>query len=222
MNQLLFVIFPYVAITLALVGTVVRWRTRPFSVSSLSSQLLERRQLFWGSPAFHWGIILILLAHLAVLLVPQGFEAWNRVPLRLYALEITGFALGVWALLGLAILIYRRASNAKIRAVSTRMDWVVLALLVLQIASGLWIAAGYRFGSSWAPSVVVPYIKGLLLLQPKPELVAYGPLALKLHICAFFALLAVFCFSRLPHLLPVPLGYLARPWQLVIEARPRT
>ena len=67
----------------------------------------------------------------------------------------------------------------------------------------------------------MPYIRSLLVLQPRPELVAYGPLALKLHILAFFALLAVFCFSRLPHLLPLPLGYLTRPWQLVIEARPR-
>jgi nitrate reductase gamma subunit len=138
----------------------------------------------------------------------------------MYALEITGFALGVWALAGLLILIYRRASNAKVRAVTTGMDWVVLALLLVQIASGLWIAAAYRFGSSWAPSLLVPYVRSLILLQPRPELVAYVPLGLKLHVCAFFALAAVFPFSRLLHILPVPLPYLWRPWQLVIETRP--
>ena len=54
-NQLIFDVFPYVALTLAVAGTVFRWRAQPVTVSSLSSQLLERRKLYWGSVAFHWG-----------------------------------------------------------------------------------------------------------------------------------------------------------------------
>ena len=135
-NLLVFVVFPYVAITLAIVGTVYRMIRRPFTVSSLSSQLLESRKLFWGSVPFHWGILVILGAHFVALVLPAGLDLWNRAPIRLYLLEITGLALALWALFGLGMLIYRRVGIAKIRAVTTRMDLVVLGLLLLQVITG--------------------------------------------------------------------------------------
>jgi nitrate reductase gamma subunit len=217
MNQLLFVVFPYVAVVLAVVVSVVRWRRHPFTVSALSSQLLESRKLFWGSVAFHWGITLVLLGHLAALLVPRGFELWNGAPLRLYLLEATGLALGLWALFGVVVLIYRRANTSRIRAVTTPMDLVVLGILAVQIVTGVWIALGYRWGSFWGTSVFVPYIRSLLALQPRPELVAPLPFVLQLHAFSFFVFLAVFPFSRLVHIVTVPLGYLARPWQKVVR-----
>ncbi|MCP4224093.1 MAG: respiratory nitrate reductase subunit gamma, partial [Actinomycetia bacterium] len=103
-NDLLFAVFPYVAVALAVIVTIVRWRQHPFSVSSLSSQLLESRRLYWGSVSFHWGLVLVLVGHLLALIVPQGFEIWNGAPLRLYLLEATGLALGLWAAFGLGIL----------------------------------------------------------------------------------------------------------------------
>lgn len=219
MNQLLFVVFPYVAFALAVVVSVIRWRRHPFSVSALSSQLLEGRKLFWGSVAFHWGITLVLLGHLAALLVPRGFELWNGAPLRLYLLEATGLALGLWTLFGLAVLIYRRLTTARIRVVTTPMDLVVLGVILVQVVTGLWIAVGYRWGSFWGTSVFVPYIWSLLTFQPRPELVGPLPFVLQLHAFAFFVFLAVFPFSRLVHIVTVPLGYLTRPWQKVVRMK---
>jgi len=220
-NKLMFDVFPYVALTVAVVGTVYRWRALPFTVSSLSSQLLERRKLYWGSVAFHWGITILLLAHLAVLILPRGVERWNQVPARLHALEISGLALALWTLVGLCILIFRRLSEPKVRAVTSRMDLVLLAVLALQVVTGLWIALGYRFGSQWAPAVFVPYVRSLLALQPRSELVAALPIVLRLHAFTFFVLLALLPFSRLVHVISLPLGYLARPWQIVLRIRPR-
>lgn len=220
-NQLFFEVFPYVALTLAVVVTVLRWRAQPFTVSSLSSQLLERRKLYWGSVAFHWGVTILLLVHLAVLILPRGLESWNRVPARLYALEITGLALGVWTLVGLGILIFRRLFEPRVRAVTSRMDLALLAILALQVVTGLWIALGYRFGSQWAPAIFVPYIRSLFLLQPRSDLVAALPWVLRLHAFSFFVLLALLPFSRLVHIITLPLGYLVRPWQIVLRIRPR-
>ncbi len=217
MNQLLFVVFPYVAISLAVVVSVIRWRRHPFSVSALSSQLLESRKLFWGSVSFHWGISLVLLGHLAALLVPRGFELWNGAPARLYLLEATGLALGLWALFGVVVLIYRRLTNRRIQAVTSVMDGVVLALILVQVVTGLWIALGYRWGSFWGTSVFVPYVWSLLTFQPQPELVAPLPFVLQLHAFSFFVFLALFPFSRLVHIVTVPLGYLTRPWQKVVR-----
>lgn len=218
-NDLLFGVVPYVVTALAIVGTIVRWRLHPFTVSSLSSQLLESRKLYWGSVPFHWGLSLILVGHLAALIVPQGFELWNGSPLRLYLLEITGLALGLWAGFGVAVLIWRRLSDSRIRAVTSPTDAVVLAIIALQIVSGVWIAIAYRWGSYWGTAVFVPYVRSLLTFQPEPAYVDALPLMLKLHVLSFFAFLAVFPFSRLIHIITLPLQYLFRPWQKVTANR---
>jgi nitrate reductase gamma subunit len=220
-NNLFFLILPYLALILALVVTVYRSITRPFTISSLSSQLLERKQLFWGSISFHYGIVYILLGHLLALIFPKSLVLWNAVPLRLYLLELTGIAMGIWALAGLLILIYRRAANARIRAVSSAMDYLVLFLLLVSVVTGVIVATSYRFGSYWFTSIFTPYLWSILILQPQPELVAPLPWTIKLHVINFFVLLALFPFSRLVHIITYPLGYLLRPWQIVIWARRR-
>jgi nitrate reductase gamma subunit len=220
-NNLFFLILPYLALILALVVTVYRSITRPFTISSLSSQLLERKQLFWGSISFHYGIVYILLGHLLALIFPKSLVLWNAVPLRLYLLELTGIAMGIWALAGLLILIYRRAANARIRAVSSAMDYLVLFLLLVSVVTGVIVATSYRFGSYWFTSIFTPYLWSILTLQPQPELVAPLPWTIKLHVINFFVLLALFPFSRLVHIITYPLGYLIRPWQIVIWARRR-
>lgn len=218
-NDFLFGVIPYAVTLLAIVGTVVRWRLLPFSVSSLSSQLLESRKLYWGSIPFHWGLSVILVGHLLALIVPSGFELWNGAPLRLYLLEITGLALALWAGFGLAVLIYRRLSDARVRRVTSPMDLVVLGLIAVQIVSGVWIAIGYRWGSYWGTSVFVPYVRSLLTFQPEPAYVEPLPWVLKTHVLAFFAFLAVFPFSRLVHIITLPLQYFFRPWQKVTANR---
>jgi nitrate reductase gamma subunit len=217
MNELLFVVFPYLALAIAVVVSVIRWRRHPFTVSALSSQLLEGRKLFWGSVPFHWGITLVLAGHLAALIVPRGFELWNGAPLRLYLLEATGLALAIWAFVGLSVLIYRRFVTARVRAVTSPMDLVVLVVILAQVITGGWIAVGYRWGSFWGTSVFVPYIRSLLVFQPRPELVEPLPFVLQAHAFLFFVFLAIFPFSRLVHIVTVPLGYLTRPWQKVVR-----
>jgi len=216
-NDLLFVVVPYAAAALLVIVSIARWRLHQFTVSSMSSQLLESRRLFWGSISFHWGLTLILIGHLAGLLVPRSFQVWNAIPVQLLLLEITGMALGLWALFGILMLLMRRLQVTRVRAVTTRMDAVVLAILFIQIVTGLWIAIGYRWGSFWGTAVFVPYVRSLLSFSPRPELVEPLPLVLKTHVLAFFAFLAVFPFTRLVHIVTLPLGYLTRPWQKVIR-----
>ncbi len=214
---LLFVVAPYVALALAIVVGVLRRRRHPFTISALSSQLLESRKLFWGSVPFHWGISAILVGHLAALVFPRGIELWNGEPIRLYLLEVTGLALALWAGFGLAMLITRRITEARIRAVTSPMDLVVLGVIALQIVTGIWIAVGHRFGSFWGTSVFVPYIRSLLTFQPKPELVVALPIILKTHVITFWVFLVLFPFTRLVHIVTVPFGYLTRPWQRVVR-----
>lgn len=215
-NSLFFAILPYISIFVAAVVTIYRAIYRPFSISSLSSQLLERKQLFWGSISFHWGITIILLGHLLALLVPGSLIWWNSVPVRLYLLELTGFALALWTLVGLLLLGLRRVSAARVRAVTSPMDVAVWFLLLISVATGIDIALRYRFGTYWFTAVLTPYLWSVLSFRPDVSLVQPLPLTIKLHIVNFFALLLVFPFSRLVHIIAYPLGYLIRPWQIII------
>ena len=105
------------------------------------------------------------------------------------------------------------------RVVTTPMDLVVLVLLLVSAITGVLIATVYRFGSSWFTAVFTPYLWSVLTLQPQVSLVAPLPWVIKLHVINFFVLLAVFPFSRLIHIVTYPLGYLIRPWQIVIWNR---
>ncbi len=218
-DVLLFEVFPYVAITLAVVLSIYRYKINKYSVSSLSSQFLESRRLYWGSLSFHWGILIVLAGHLIGLLVPRSVMAFNAVPVRLAILEGTALAFGLLALLGIVLLCTRRASSPRLRVVTSRWDVVLLAILVVQIATGVYTAVFYRWGSAWYVQTAVPYMVSLGRLAPDVGLVASLPFMVKLHISSAFALIAVLPMTRLVHLLAVPVGYLWRPYQLVVWNR---
>lgn len=103
---------------------------------------------------------------------------------------------------------------------TTPMDVAVLAVILVQVVTGLWIALGYRWGSFWGTAVFVPYIRSLITLSPRPELVEMLPIVLKAHVLSFFVFMALFPFTRLVHIVTLPLGYLTRPWQKVIRNQP--
>src|SRR5690606_12509038 len=108
LDTVLFAIFPYVAVILAVVMGVYRYVQDPFSQSSFSSQLLENRRLFWGSVGWHYAILIILLAHLLGFLFPAWWAEVIANPLRLYPLEIIGLALALPAVTALLVLTIRR------------------------------------------------------------------------------------------------------------------
>src|SRR5690606_41780316 len=96
-DPLLFVALPYAAVLIAVVMTVYRYRNNRFSYSSLSSQLLENSVLSWASVAWHYAIVLLLLAHVLATVFPGAWAAWRGGRLRLYVMEMTGVGVGVRA-----------------------------------------------------------------------------------------------------------------------------
>lgn len=218
-DSVLFETFPYVAVVLAVVGSIARYRRDRFSYSSQSSQFLGNRALFWGSVSWHYGVILILLAHLLAFLFPGGWARLIASPDRLYVLEVIGLSLAVVTIFGLAVLIIRRLMNARVFAVTTILDWVVLIALMTQIALGFWVALAYRWGSDWYLHTAVPWLRSLILLDPEIQYVTVLPWIVKLHMLGGFVLLALFPFTRLVHIVTFPITYLWRPYQVVIWNR---
>jgi nitrate reductase gamma subunit len=218
-DLILFAVFPYVAVTVAIVVALYRYFGNRFSYSTLSSQFLENRTLFWGSVPWHYGILFVLAGHLVGLLLPRGVLAWNGVPWRLYVLEISALAFALLALWGLAGFIVRRLTNRRVRAVTSPMDWVLLVALFLQVSAGIWTALFYRWGTSWYAGFAVPYLYSLLAFRPDFALVQNLPVIVRLHIVGGFVILLLLPFTRLVHLLALPVTYLWRPYQVVIWNR---
>jgi nitrate reductase gamma subunit len=216
LDNLFYIIFPYAAITLAIVVTVQRYRKRGFTYSSLSSQFLESDELFYGSVPWHIGILVVLAGHVVGFAIPRQVLWFNGVPARLYLLEATALLFGLLALVGMVNLIVRRITSPRIRAVTSVMDIAVLLVLLVQVALGVYIALFYRWGSSWYATSAVPYLRSLFTLQPDLTMIAPLPLAVKLHILNAYVFLAILPFSRLVHMLVVPIHYLWRPYQVVI------
>ncbi len=219
MTTFFFIVVPYVAWTLAILVGLYRYFTNRFSYSSLSSELLEKRQLLWGSVPFHYGLILILLAHILAGLFPGVTAMVLSAPIGLAVLELIGMALGLFTIVGLAALIIRRLGHETLQRVTSPMDWIVLALLAAQVLTGVGIALFSRWGSRWYLDTAVPWMRSLFVFQPDPSAVLPLPAFIQFHLVNGFVLILLFPFTRLVHIFTVPIPYLWRPYQLVIWNR---
>jgi nitrate reductase gamma subunit len=219
LNQVLFGLYPYVALSVFLIGSVVRFDREQYTWRSGSSQLLRRRLLFVGSNCFQIGVLAILAGHFVGLLTPH--ELYTALGLSVEAKQlmamIVGGVFGALCFLGLTLLIYRRLSDPRIRATSSMMDIAILLLLYLQLILGLssiFVSAKHLDGSEmlkladWAQRIVT-------LRSGAADQIADVDLIFKCHIVLGMTIFLLFPFSRLVHIWSAPIGYIGRSYQVV-------
>ncbi len=216
LNNFLFIALPYISMVVFLIGSIYRYRKTGFKYSSLSSQFLEGRKLYFGTMAFHVGILIVFAGHLLTFLFPTATLVWNSHPVRLIVLEGLAFTFGLSVLVGMTGLFLRRVGTARIRTVSNQMDIVIEILIALQVVLGCWIALGYRWGSSWFASDLTPYLWSIFKLDPQINAVVAMPTVIKAHIVGAFIIIGLIPFTRLVHFLVAPFHYIWRPYQQVI------
>lgn len=220
MSEFWLIAFPYLALALAIGVGIYRGLAKPYTYSSLSSQLLENRKLFWGSVPWHYGITLILLAHLLAALFPGAAAFLLGGRIRLLVLELTGISLAFFALFGLIMLILRRMPMKSLaRNVTSYMDGVMLALLFAQVITGISIAIFDRWGGLWYIKTAVPWFWSIAKLHPDMSTVVDLPGFVKVHFVLGFGIILIFPFTRLVHLIKFPGQYLRRPYQVVVWNR---
>ncbi len=219
MDFFLFQIFPYIAIITFLLGNLLRFDRDPYSWRTKSSQLLRRKQLVIGSILFHLGILVILAGHAIGLLTPiQVFDALgiSHGAKQILAIAAGGIA-GLVCLAGLCLLLHRRLFDPRIRNNSSFADIAILILLLAQLLLGLStipVSLQHMDGHemvkfmNWAQHIVTFRGNAHLFIVD----VAF---VFKLHITLGLFLLVVFPFTRLVHALSAPIGYIARPYQIV-------
>lgn len=215
-GTLMFIVLPYLSFGIFLIGSIYRYKQRGFQVSSLSSQFLEGKKLFWGSLPFHWGILFLFFGHLIAFLFPRSVLAWNGNPVRLLILELSSFAFGLAVLFGLILLIKRRLSEKKLLVVANKMDMVVYTVLFTQVLSGLGVAFFVRWGSSWFSSVLTPYLRSIFSFSPDINAMVEMPWLIQIHVISAFLIIGIIPFTRFVHFLVAPIDYAWRKYQIVI------
>ena len=218
-QYVLWIALPYASLLLLGAGLVWRYRNDQFGWTSRSSQWNELRILRWSSPLFHLGILLVAAGHGMGLGVPKAWTEAAGIPEHIYHLMavVPGTLAGVMTLTGLGGLLYRRIVIKSVRLATTTNDRIMYVLLLVPICLGAWatvstqLLGGLHGGYDYRETIS-PWFRSILLLNPRPELMADVPTAFKLHIVAGLLLFAIWPFTRLVHVVSAPLGYVTRPY----------
>ncbi len=229
MNTFLFGIYPYIAITVMVLGSIARYDRDPFTWKSSSSQLLRRKQLVIGSVLFHVGVLIIFVGHLVGLLTPIViFDALgiSHSAKQILAIVAGGIA-GIMALTGGVMLFQRRWVDPRIRQTSSVADIAILAILLLQLVLGLGtIPVSIVHADGHEMVKFMTWAQMILTFQPgAAEYVAGAAVIFKLHIFLGLTIFLLFPFTRLVHIvsgIAAPFRYLLRPGYQIVRSRRQT
>ncbi|WPB87153.1 respiratory nitrate reductase subunit gamma [Sediminicoccus rosea] len=224
--HILFVWYPYVALTAFLIGSLIRFDREQYSWRASSSQILRKRQLAWGSNLFHAGVLFLFLGHAAGLLTPKFiYTLFITVEQKQLIAVIAGGIAGLICFIGLTLLLHRRLYDPRIRVTSTYMDLAVLMILWVQLSLGLLtlpFSLAHSDGSTML--VLAHWAQGILTLQPVDAKTLQGlSFPYLAHLVLGMTIFLIFPFSRLVHVWSAPVWYLGRRgYQVVRSRRPIT
>jgi respiratory nitrate reductase gamma subunit len=214
---LLWIIFPYTAFAVFVVGHWWRYRRDQFAWTSRSTELLDRGTLGWASPAFHYGALAAVGGHVIGECIPESATDAIGIPESTYR-WFAGVAGGIAAtvtLVGLAGLLYRRATSDRVRRTTTRMDLLTYALLTALIVIGSWMTFGYTLLTASPENyraTISPWWQSLFYFDPNVDAATNAPLLYQLHAIIAWGFWAAFPFTRLVHAWSIPLQYIGRPY----------
>lgn len=219
-HDLAFAVFPYIAGTVFLVGSLIRFEKSQYTWKSNTTQLMSGGPTFrLGINLFHIGIIALFFGHLFGLLTPTAvYTALGLTPGAKQLLAIiAGGIFGIITLVGVVILLHRRLTNPRVRKTSYPMDSFILILLAAQLVTGMMsipVSVGHLDGqvmqqiSAWA--------QGLVTFQTGAAATIYDiHWIYKVHMFLGMLMFLVFPFTRLVHIWSVPYSYIWRAYQLV-------
>lgn len=210
LNNFLLGYLPYIALGVFVTGFIYRIRHRNNTIQATSSQFISNdTSIRLGSPLFHYAIILVFLGHIFGLLTPEWLYNWliSNETKRLIAI-VMGSLSGIAALVGITILTLRRFTNIRVRATGQIQDYIIVALLLFQIALGLWGTyittqsplEDYMAMEHWA--------QGIAIFEPDSwKYIASQSWVYKLHIINGFLIFIIFPFTKLMHMVAVPVHF---------------
>jgi len=221
-NQFFFGIYPYIAITVFFLGSLLRYDRDQYTWKASSSQLLSKKDMRLGSNLFHIGIIMLFFGHLMGLLTPHWAYAFmiSAGTKQIVAMTAGGI-FGLICLAGMVLLIRRRMTDPRIRATSQAADLPILLILCVQLVLGLLtipFSAQHLDGSSMV--ALASWAQHLVTFQgDAASFVAGEAWVFKLHLVLGLTIFLLFPFTRLVHVWSVPIQYLSRRGYQIVRKR---
>lgn len=212
-----FVIFPYICISIFVVGHIWRYKHDQFGWTTRTSQLMESKWLAWGSPLFHFGALFVILGHVGGLLIPASWTRFFGLTDHVYHTIAVSFGTlaGVVLTVGLVILVVRRFFYSdRVKVNTSKWDYVIYFLLTAEIFIGMIQTISINiFGAGFEyRGTVSIWFRQLFYLSPDASLMMSAPFLFQLHAIVGILILAVWPFTRLVHVWSVPVAYMARPY----------
>ena len=225
LQKFIFAVYPYIALTVFVIGSWIRYDSEQYTWKTDSSQLLSNKGMLLASNFFHIGILSIFGGHFAGLVLPHGlWLALGVTDMQHQWLAImAGSVFGVMCLIGGGILWLRRMFNTRVRASSRASDIFILSWLMVTLVLGLStlpVSVGHaNHGDATVMLALSAWVQSILTLNPQPELLDGVDPIFKLHMFFGLTVFLVFPFTRLVHVLTAPLNYVARSYQIVRAKR---
>lgn len=220
LENFLFGVYPYIAGVVFILGSWIRFDREQYTWKTDSSQLLCNSGMRFASNLFHIGIIGIFFGHAIGMLLPHSW--WQMIVTNVqhqYIAIYVGMVFGGMVTIGSALLLLRRISNERVKAVSRFRDNFIIFWLLLVALLGLsTILDSMSHASNGDATIMLTlaeYVKSIAMLSVDPSLVANVEYSYKLHMLFGMTIFLVFPFTRLVHVWSVPLTYLIRPYQIV-------
>ena len=219
LNQALFGLYPYIALTVFLVGSLIRFDRDQYGWRSGSSQLLRRGQLVLGSNLFHIGVLGIFVGHFVGLLTPIAvFDALGIThEFKQLLAIVAGGLFGLTMLAGISLLLHRRLFDPRIRRTGSVGDTAILVLLFAQLLLGLstiFVSLDHLDGAEMVKFMA--WAQHIVTFRPHAAaFVADSHWVFKAHIVLGLTIFLVFPFTRLVHVWSAPVWYLGRRYQIV-------
>ena len=219
----LFGVYPYVALTIAIIGTWVRFDLSQYSWKAGSTQMLRTKNMLLASNLFHVGIIVVLLGHLFGILTPHFlYERFISAGHKQILAVVVGGIAGVFCWFGLVMLMWRRFTDDRISNTSSFSDKLVLVLLFIQLNLGLLsIFTSVKHLDGYTMMNLAGWAQDITILRPwqAAARIEQTDLIYQLHMALGITLIAIFPFTRLIHIISAPIWYFGRRYQIVREKR---
>ncbi len=224
LHNFAFNVYPYICLSVFLMGSLARFDRDQYTWKSDSSQLLRSGQLRWGSNLFHGGILFLFFGHLFGQLTPHWlYEIFLTAPQKQLLAVIAGGVAGVLCFIGLSMLLHRRIFDPRIRLTSHRTDIAILIILWVQLSIGLGtLPASLQHVSEPTTMLrLASYLQGIATLQPDAALVSGVAWHFQAHMLLGMTIFLLFPFSRLVHVWSgfATVAFLFRPHQVVRSRR---
>lgn len=221
MNDFIFGVYPYIAGTIFLVGSWIRFDREQYTWKADSSQFLNNDKMRLASNLFHVGIIAVFFGHFFGMLTPHSvFLALGISDMAHQKMAIIlGILFGGMCLAGATMLTLRRLQDPRIVAAGRKRDLFVIGWLLATVLVGLLTTLvsmkHVADGDASTMIALTQYVQSVATLRADPTLVADVNPLFKLHMFLGMTVFLMFPFTRLVHVWSVPLTYLSRAYQIV-------